>query len=464
VNSFTANNMPSPPLRYTLDDDNRAPFELTDFGATVAAAEATRQEAFDSSRKLQAALTKIRSCIGTGQATTQLHSLLRDLQGEQIQRGGGGGDSNRVPREANLSFRYEELVRLLAYQHFLQTGALLPPVEWTTDEEYLAGALMGLAQDLQLYGLGRATVRDVPSVQAAKDLVAEIQEFLMQLDFRNGPLRRKYDGTKYCLKALETLLYELAVTSPADVPEQKRLKKEEARKLLPSSELEALKLRMEHRDELRENLIKRCRDGQKAAKQAIFALHRGDRTRASQLLQSCRTCILEQLWPIAKEEPPLRTSGSFTGVLEEYVEAQLFAAFLYGEDISGAENGAPTGTLLKPEDFFVRDEMQLEPDEYIGGLCDLTGEIGRYAVQCGTARDVEQVKLCLVTNSDIHTALQSMERLPSGGVAKKMDVVRRSVEKIQRMLYEMSLSEAAGGRSVHSDVSMEHEESTKDDY
>ena len=71
---------------------------------------------------------------------------------------------------------------------------------------------MGLAQDLSRYGLGRATVRDVASVQAAQDLVAHVQTFLLQIDFRNGPLRRKYDGVKYCLAALERLLYELAVT------------------------------------------------------------------------------------------------------------------------------------------------------------------------------------------------------------------------------------------------------------
>lgn len=38
-------------------------------------------------------------------------------------------------------------------------------------------------------------------------------------------------------------------------------------------------------DEQRESIIKGSRDVQKAAKQAVFALHRGDKTRASTLLQ-----------------------------------------------------------------------------------------------------------------------------------------------------------------------------------
>jgi len=77
------------------------------------------------------------------------------------------------------------------------------------------------------------------------------------------------------------------------------------------------------------------------------------------------------------------------------------------------------------------------------------GEIGRYAVHRGTLRDVDSVKLCLQTNSDIVRAIELMERPPGG---KKMDAVRHSVEKLARMLYELSLSEASGRRNVESQV------------
>ena len=39
---------------------------------------------------------------------------------------------------------------------------------------------------------------------------------------------------------------------------------------IPTEDIAAIRARMEHRDSLRERLIKTCRDGQKAAKQAIF--------------------------------------------------------------------------------------------------------------------------------------------------------------------------------------------------
>ena len=80
-----------------------------------------------------------------------------------------------------------------------------------------------------------------------------------------------------------------------------------------------------------------------------------------------------------------------------------------------------------------------------------TGEIGRYAVQRGTARDVVSVRLCLHSNSTILREIQGIPVFPSG-VGKKMDTLRRSIEKLERILYELSLSEAAGGRPVQSEV------------
>jgi len=305
---------------------------------------------------------------------------------------------------------------------------------------------MGLAQDLQQYGLGRATVRDVAGVEAAASLVSDVLEFLLQLDFRNGPLRRKYDGCKWSLRALETLLYELEITNTKGnddraekEPIQKRGKTESS--LLPNDALSEIKKRMDHRDALREQLIKKCRDGQKAAKQAIFALHRGDKKKAAQLLEKCEVLIEKELYPIVKEEGGLR-SGSFANMLEEYAEAKLFLNWL-------GDSEPPSCVILLMSDF----PVTLTSDEYVGGLCDLTGEVGRYAVQRGTVRDTGGVQLCLETNNAILSSLLMMEQWPHS-IGKKLQEVRRSVEKLQRILYEMSLSEAAGGRDMKTEIDM----------
>ena len=459
TSSLTATVMPQLPLKY---ESSSVSLDLSSLSDHMNRAEERRQQAFDLARLIQSTFVQAGNAVGEPDATAPLQALVANPEHQSLLQ----VPVPRQPRLANLSNRMEGILRLEAFDYFVRTGRLVPlstlaEIYECTDEEYLAGAIMGLAQDLQRYGLGRATVRDVDSVQAANSLMVECQDFLLQLDFRNGVLRRKFDGTKYCLKALETLLYELAVTGTdaAEEPQPKKAKSSseegednESSKetsLIPMEELQTLKERMEHRDQLRETLIKKCRDSQKGAKQAIFALHRGDKARAQNLLQQCKSAIQKDLFPIVQEEPPLR-SGSFANVLEEYVEARLFATWLYGNDENNESNSSsPAGILLQPHEF---DEIALEPEEYLGGLCDLTGEVGRHAVQRGTVRDVQAVQLCLQTNAAIHTNLQGLD---VRSMSKKMDMVGRSVEKIERMLYELSLSQAAGGRNVKSDVDVD---------
>ena len=433
--------MPNPPYQYRSPESTM--FDLSSVGSHISQIEDRRRIAFDMSHKLQRRFVKARSEMEmesftpatTSQTLDDISSSLQELVGSA---------SDRTPRDGNLTNRVEELACLLAFNHFLASGTLIAPSEcgsFVTDEEYLAGACMGLCQTLSRYAIGRATARDLASVKATRDLVQQILDYLLKFDFRNGYLRHKYDGTKYALKTLETLLYELSVTGAADSEEPDA--KVPRRVLVNHEELEGIRARMEHRDELRENLIKKSRDGQKAAKQAIYALHRGDSDGARKLLNQCEDCINNHLFPIVNEEPPLRT-GSHTQVLEEYVEAKLFYTWLHGNADVSLEK--PSGILLMPQDF----SIPLQMDEYLGGICDLTGEIGRYAVQRGTARDFDGVKQCLATNTAIYLAIQTMERFPSG-IGKKMDQLRQSVEKLERMTYELSLSEATGRKFTSTD-------------
>jgi hypothetical protein len=61
---------------------------------------------------------------------------------------------------------------------------------------------------LSEYSVGRAMNNDIKSVMLCRDMVMAINGCLIAFDFRNGPLRRKYDGLKYALKTIEDLLFE----------------------------------------------------------------------------------------------------------------------------------------------------------------------------------------------------------------------------------------------------------------
>lgn len=502
--------------------------DLSTLSTSIVESETQRQKSFDIASQLKVALAKARhACLqhyttATTTTTTPIQSNDDNLSSLVTQ----AMQIDRTRQPPSLFYAIQDHIRLQAYRNFLclsQTSKpfndgetdndndnaflfLLSPSShllqfpnndngtnnnnpsYSYDEDYLMG-IMGLTQDLSRFAIAAGTNRDVHAVTHARNLVRDVLEYLMRFDFRNGMLRRKYDGVKYALKTCETVLYELSVTGcrvgedsaggGCEMVEQpeKRFKQNpvEDHTIPPSSndgtktcsttstpltpsttkgiqkELETIRQRIEHRDDVRETLIKRCRDAQKKAKQAIYALHRGDNKRADMLLRECETITKDDLIPIVEKERSLRLGSSLGGVLEEYAEAVLFRAWILGmgngeSEGDGGSGTLPHCTLLQPHHLTAK--LPLSTEEYLGGLCDLTGEVGRFAVQRGTARDSTGVRLCLNTNRAILYALEMLERLPAmGGIGKKMDPLRFSVEKLERMCYELSLVEATG-RSI----------------
>jgi predicted translin family RNA/ssDNA-binding protein len=51
-------------------------------------------------------------------------------------------------------------------------------------------------------------------------------------------------------------------------------------------------------------------------------------------------------------------------------------------------------------------------EEYLGGIIDFTGEVGRYAIQKATDRDEEGVKLCLETDIEVQEAIMQLSNQP----------------------------------------------------
>lgn len=455
---------PSPPFQYlssslsVATDTTSFDIGFREFDTRITDKETQRQEAFDLASKIKLALVQIRQSMESTNEVSQsdneqLSTLIQEAQSFP------GSNLSSSP----LSYPLQDYAKLRLYLHFLSTAALLPPSALGLKDDHYLHGMMGLTQNLARYTLGRATVRDVSSVKMASAIITQSLEFLMGLDFRNGPLRRRYDGVKYARKTCETVLYELSVTGATveeeevKSPDAKRMKSSQE-DFMPLQELSELQKRMEKRDELRENLIKKCRDGQKAAKQAIYALHRNDYSNASKLISNSEKVIIELL-PTIEEDPELRHAGSFTNVLEEYVEAKLFQTWLLGNKDSSIEHTgespeSPSGSLLKLSEF---ELIPLEPDEYLGGLCDLTGEVGRYAVQRGTLRDSKGVQFCLSTNLSILFAMESLKRFP-GQIGKKMGALRNSVEKLEKMLYELSLVEATGRNYVAASNDNSHDD------
>ena len=103
--------------------------------------------------------------------------------------------------------------------------------------------------------------------------------------------------------------------------------------------------------------------------------------------------------------------------------------------------------------------LALSADDYLGGLADLTGEVGRHAVARGTARDKESVRRCLDLSRDVHLLLRLLGKLPRN-VTKKLSMVGKTVEKLQRVFYEQNMLEMTGRREFATDMEVGHDVAT----
>ena len=74
-------------------------------------------------------------------------------------------------------------------------------------EHYLLG-ICDLFGELSRYAVNAAIKKDVKSVLQTKEVMRDMYGALLQFDFRNGDLRRKFDGTKYEVAKIERLVLE----------------------------------------------------------------------------------------------------------------------------------------------------------------------------------------------------------------------------------------------------------------
>ncbi|RLN10731.1 hypothetical protein BBJ28_00014720 [Nothophytophthora sp. Chile5] len=113
-------------------------------------------------------------------------------------------ESNPSLRDGALSASLEEYAEAKCFFHYLDTRCLLQrrDVPSVRTNEYLGGVI-DFTGELMRLAVVKATSRDIQEVERYKVMVEAISGELIQFDFRNGPLRRKFDAIKYNLQKLE---------------------------------------------------------------------------------------------------------------------------------------------------------------------------------------------------------------------------------------------------------------------
>lgn len=153
------------------------------------------------------------------------------------------------------------------------------------------------------------------------------------------------------------------------------------------------------------------------SKRVIFSLHRNDQAKAKESLSEIEKNFnnLEKKFGGAR----LLQEGSYKAATEEYVEAKLFYSVLL------------TGKVDKIK------EVNLGYESYLGGICDLTGEMVRRAINqaaAGHPEEAEKIKLAI---NDIMAELVEFDM--TGYLRTKYDQAKTNLRKIEQIDYDIKL-------------------------
>ena len=446
----------------------------------------TRDSLFKSTRLILKNTAKIQFAVRTGVQGPGVENLINE-NAKAIDNLLQKILKNPLQRSGHLSQAIQSFTETRMMQYFFNYGKLptLSELSPCNDDEYI-GASLDFAQSLSRYCVNRACDNDINSITICKKILIQLNSKMLEFDFRNGPLRRKYDGLKYALKNVEDITYELSLldangngttstsTSTSNnsgiVDEEnvgsKRSRKEdidatvemntesitttttttanndndndndnnEEMSLLPVEDIDAIKVRMDIYDKLREQVIKDCRDVQKLSKQGIFSVHRKNYIQSQKQLDEAKTKVLLILDLIEKNNTPSLRNGSLSNCLEEWAEGILTLHWAINTKIISKEELVICNT-----------------SEYIGALSDFTGEIGRMAINEASKRNIIYVKNILQIDVAISSGLQQLNI--NGKFTKKVDAINSNLRKIEDVVYELSMKEMGGkGNARQEDV------------
>jgi predicted translin family RNA/ssDNA-binding protein len=153
------------------------------------------------------------------------------------------------------------------------------------------------------------------------------------------------------------------------------------------------------------------------SKRVIFSLHRGDAKRAEESLGEIEKILgnLEKKFGHSR----LSEEGAYKAGVEEYVEAKMLHKIISDEKVDLVKN------------------LEIGVEGYLGGICDLTGELVRQAVNRAAAGKFKEVAGIKKTIEEIMAELVEFDM--TGYLRTKYDQAKGNLRKIEQINYEINL-------------------------
>ena len=185
-------------------------------------------------------------------------------------------------------------------------------------------------------------------------------------------------------------------------------------KMLNKKDFDRIRKEIEASDIRRESLIQTSREVINISKKIIYALHRED-------LKSASSYVNE----IEKKKKDLGTNvwldtNINQTALQEYAEALCYYHFVKSKKI-------PTASSLK-----------IDNENYLMGLCDLTGELGRKAVNGVIRKNFKQAVEIRELVDEIYGEFLKLN-LRNSELRKKSDQIKWNLKKLEDIVFELKL-------------------------
>ena len=171
------------------------------------------------------------------------------------------------------------------------------------------------------------------------------------------------------------------------------------------------------REQERRQIISRSNDVLFQAKKTIFALQREELKTAEEKLLSMEAILKKMEKDFSFNR--LREEGAYHAAAEEYVEAKTLAAVIAGKKITPIKG------------------LNLGYDSYLGGFCDLIGEMVRFATNRAAKGKYESVAEMKDKGEEIMNSLLDFDL--TGYLRTKYDQARGHLRKLEQMAYEIRL-------------------------
>ncbi len=170
---------------------------------------------------------------------------------------------------------------------------------------------------------------------------------------------------------------------------------------------------LQRADEVREQTIALSREIIRLSKKIIYSVHRDDLAAARSGISEIRSKVR-----LLKEKGDA-SEGHFRTAMQEYVEAACLFSFAESKRL-------PT-----------KGQLGVEAEHYLLGICDLSGELVRLAINSAVKGDADKAMFIKDFLNELYGELLNFD-FRNGDLRRKFDGIKYDLQKLEDLAFELS--------------------------